>query len=126
MPPGAAAEDNVEVRRWGAPRAFPSRPPHWEIGESLGILDFERAARLAKARFTVLWGHGARLERALAQFMLDLHTGARLPGGLGPAPRERGDDGGDGQLPKFEEELFKTVEPEGAARSTSSRPPRCR
>jgi len=75
VPPGASAEDNVEVRRWGAPRTFAFTPrPHWELGEILGILDFERAARLAKSRFTVLWGPGARLERALGQFMLDLHT----------------------------------------------------
>ena len=75
VPPGADADANVEVRRSGTPRefGFPVRP-HWELGERLGILDFERGAKLAKARFTVLWGLGARLERALAQFMLDLHT----------------------------------------------------
>jgi seryl-tRNA synthetase len=78
VPRGASAADNVEVRRSArAPRAFPFAPrPHWELGEILGILDFERAARLAKTRFTVLWGAGARLERALTQFMLDLHTRA--------------------------------------------------
>ncbi|HSB61502.1 MAG TPA: serine--tRNA ligase, partial [Vicinamibacteria bacterium] len=75
VPRGASAEDNAEIRRWGEPRAFPfAARPHWELGEILGILDFERAARLAKSRFAVLWGAGARLERALAQFMLDLHT----------------------------------------------------
>src|SRR5262249_44921499 len=75
VPIGASADDNVEVRRWGEPRPFPFTPrPHWELGEILGILDFERAARLAKSRFTVLWGLGARLERALIQFMLELQT----------------------------------------------------
>ena len=82
----------------------PSRSSPARTGSSarcLGILDFERGARLAKARFTVLWGLGARLERALAQFMLDLHTKrARLPGALGPAPRERGDDARDGAAPE--------------------------
>ena len=67
--------ENPEVRLWGTPRDFGFAPkPHWEVGERLGILDFERAARLAKSRFVVLWGAGARLERALTQFMLDLHT----------------------------------------------------
>ena len=114
VPRGASADDNVEVRRWGTPRAFPFTPrPHWELGEILGILDFERAARLAKSRFAVLWGLGARLERALIQLMLDMQT------------REHGYQEvwvphlvsmetmvATGQLPKFEEELFKTVEPE--------------
>jgi seryl-tRNA synthetase len=116
VPIGASAEDNVEVRRWGEPRAFafPARP-HWELGEILGILDVERAARLAKSRFTVLWDAGARLERALAQFMLDLHTrrhGYRevwVPHLVNAATMV-----GTGQLPKFEEELFKTVEPEAS------------
>ena len=129
MPAGASADDNVEVRRWGEPRAFAFAPrPHWELGERLGILDFERGARLAKARFTVLWGLGARLERALAQFMLDLHTKAHgyqevwVPHlvsaetmlGDGPAPEVRGgavQDGRAGGRPR---------------RSTSSRPPRSR
>jgi seryl-tRNA synthetase len=114
VPRGASAEDNVEVRRWGAPRAFAFTPrPHWELGEILGILDFERAVRLAKSRFAVLWGAGARLERALAQLMLDLHTGAHgyrelwVPH-LVNAETMRG----TAQLPKFEDELFKTLEPE--------------
>ena len=114
MPAGASADDNVEVRRWGEPRAFAFEPrPHWELGELLGILDFERGARLAKARFTVLWGLGARLERALAQFMLDLHTKAHgyqevwVPHLVNAETMLA-----TAQLPKFEEELFKTVEPE--------------
>jgi seryl-tRNA synthetase len=116
VPVGASAEDNVEIRRWGAPRAFGFTPrPHWDLGEILGILDFERAARLAKSRFTVLWGLGARLERALTQFMLDLHTkvhGYRevwVPHLVNVETMI-----GTGQLPKFEEELFKTVEPEAS------------
>jgi seryl-tRNA synthetase len=114
VPVGASADDNVEVRRWGAPRAFAFEPrPHWELGEILGILDFERGARLAKSRFTVLWGSGARLERALVQFMLDLQTKGHgyqevwLPHLVSAETMLA-----TAQLPKFEEELFKTVEPE--------------
>jgi len=115
VPVGASADDNVEVRRWGRPRAFAFAPrPHWEVGEILGILDFERAARLAKSRFAILWGPGARLARALSQLMLDLHTkehGYRevwVPHLVNAETMT-----GAGQLPKFEEELFKTLEPEG-------------
>src|SRR3972149_2986536 len=115
--PVGRAEDNQEVRRWGAPRQFPFDPkPHWEVGERLGILDFERAAKLAKARFAVLWGAGARLERALAQFMLDLHTrehGYRevwVPHLVNAETMQ-----GTGQLPKFEAQLFRTLEAEGGA-----------
>src|SRR5258708_33649566 len=75
VPIGKSAEDNVEARSWGAPPQFDFRPkPHWELGESLGVLDLERAAKLSGARFAVYWALGARLERALANFMLDLHT----------------------------------------------------
>jgi len=114
VPRGASADDNVEMRRWGEPRTFAFEPrPHWELGEILGILDFERGARLAKSRFTVLWGLGARLERALAQFMLDLQTKAHgyqeiwVPHLVSMETMLQ-----TAQLPKFEEELFKTVEPE--------------
>jgi seryl-tRNA synthetase len=114
VPLGGTADDNVEVRRWGEPRTFAFEPrPHWELGEILGILDFERGARLAKSRFTVLWGLGARLERALVQFMLDLQTKAHgyqevwLPHLVSAETMLA-----TGQLPKFEEELFKTTEPE--------------
>ena len=114
VPAGDSADDNVEVRRWGAPRTFGFAPrPHWELGERLGLLDFERGAKLAKARFTVLWGLGARLERALAQFMLDLHTKAHgyqevwVPHLVSAETMLA-----TAQLPKFEEELFKTVEAE--------------
>ncbi len=115
VPVGTTAADNVEVRRWSTPRdfgAFTPRP-HWEVGEVLGILDFERASKIAKSRFAVLWGAGARLSRALAQLMLDMHTrehGYRevwVPHLVNEATMT-----GTGQLPKFEEELFKTLEPE--------------
>jgi seryl-tRNA synthetase len=116
VPVGATAADNVEVRRWGAPRAFEFAPrPHWELGEVLGILDFARAARLAKSRFTVLWGPGARLARALAQFMLDLHTREHgycelwVPHLVSAETMLE-----TAQLPKFEEDLFKTLEPEAS------------
>ena len=110
VPFGKSPEDNVEVRRWGTVRRFDFEPkPHWELGETLGILDFERAARIAQSRFAVLKGLGARLERALIGFMLDLHVKEHgytevLPPFLVNADAMRG----TGQLPKFEEELFKT------------------
>ncbi|HSD51309.1 MAG TPA: serine--tRNA ligase [Candidatus Methylomirabilis sp.] len=110
VPVGRDSSDNVEVRRWGEPRRFEFAPkPHWEIGEALGLLDFERAARMAQARFTVLTGLGARLERALINFMLDLHTKEHgytevFPPILVNASAMTG----TGQLPKFAEESFKT------------------
>jgi seryl-tRNA synthetase len=114
VPVGSTSDDNPEVRRWGAPRAFAFDPrPHEEIGEKLGILDFERAAKIAKSRFTVLWGPAARLERALIQLMLDLHvrehgyTEVWVPNLVSGATML-----GVGQLPKFEEQLFKTQEPD--------------
>jgi seryl-tRNA synthetase len=114
VPPGPTEAENVEVRRWGTPRAFGFPPrPHEEVGEALGLLDIERAVKLAKPRFAVLWGPLARLERALAQFMLDLHTQEHgytelwLPHLVSGATML-----GTGQLPKFEEQAFKTVEPD--------------
>lgn len=105
---GAGADDNVEVRRWGTPPSFDFTPkPHWEIGEQLGILDFERAAKISGARFAVYWDAGARLERALANFMLDLHTrqhGYREV--LPPFMVNESSLFGTGQLPKFKEDLF--------------------
>jgi len=112
VPVGPDATANREVRRWGEPRRFAFTPkPHWEVGEALGILDFERGARLAQARFAVLTGSGARLERALINFMLDLHTREHgytevFPPLLVNAAAMTG----TGQLPKFEEDLFKTRE----------------
>ncbi len=90
VPVGKSAEDNVEVRRWGTPPQFDFTPkPHWELGEELGVLDLERAAKLTGARFAVYWDLGARLERALMNFMLDLHTtGAWLHGGSAAVPGE--------------------------------------
>jgi seryl-tRNA synthetase len=109
VPAGAEASANQEIRRWGQPPACAFRPkPHWELGESLGILDFERAARMTGARFAVYSGAGARLERALLNFMLDLHTG---PHGYGeilpPFMVNRASMTGTGQLPKFEDDLFR-------------------
>src|SRR5271169_4875362 len=76
VPVGRSEADNVEVRRWGTPTQFDFTPkPHWDLGEELGVLDLERAAKLTGARFAVYWDLGARLERALMNFMLDLHTG---------------------------------------------------
>ena len=114
VPVGRAADDNVELRRWGTPRAFEFEPrQHFEIGEALGILDFDRASKIAKSRFTVMWGAAARLSRALAQFMLDLHTGEHgftevwVPHLVNPETMI-----GAAMLPKFEEQMFKTVEPD--------------
>jgi seryl-tRNA synthetase len=114
VPPGLTEAENVEIRRWGTPPQFAFTPrPHEELGERLGLLDFERAAKLAKSRFTVLWAGAARLERGLTQFMLDLHTREHgytelwTPHLVNAATMT-----GTGQLPKFEEDLFKTVEPE--------------
>ena len=109
VPVGESNEDNVEVRRWGKPQDFPFEPKaHWDIGEGLDILDFGRAAKLAGARFALYKGLGARLERALINFMLDLHTQEHgyteiLP----PFMVNRKTMTGTGQLPKFEEDLFK-------------------
>jgi len=109
VPKGRDAEDNMEVRRWGEIPEFDFKPrPHWDIGEELGILDFKSGAKIAGARFTVYRDLGAKLERALINFMLDLHTrehGYREV--LPPFMVNRTAMTGTGQLPKFEEELFK-------------------
>ena len=114
VPVGEGADDNPVVRTWGSPRDFAFTPkPHWELGTALGILDFERAARIAGARFAVLTGDGARLERALIQFMLDLHVNEHGYVEVAPPYLVNGSAlFGTGQLPKFEEDLFK-VEPGG-------------
>jgi seryl-tRNA synthetase len=110
VPAGKSEADNVEVMRWGQQPAFDFAPkPHWELGESLGILDLQRAAKISGARFAVYWGLGARLERALASFMLDVHT--REHGYLEVLPPLLVNSEslfGTGQLPKFAEDLFKT------------------
>jgi seryl-tRNA synthetase len=109
VPVGKTAAENVEVRRVGEPRAFDFTPvPHWDLGPALGIIDFERATKIAGARFSVLSGAGARLSRALINFMLDLHTrdyGYREiePPFLANSATLQG----TGQLPKFEQDLFK-------------------
>ncbi|MFN0171206.1 MAG: serine--tRNA ligase [Bryobacteraceae bacterium] len=109
VPVGCGSEDNVEVRRWGTPPSFAFEPKaHWDLGPELGILDMERAAKVTGARFAVYWGLGARLERALINFMLDVHTrehGYREV--LPPFLINSASLFGTGQLPKFAEDLFK-------------------
>ncbi len=114
VPEGKSDADNVEVRRWGSPRDFGFTPrPHEEIGATLGLLDLDRAVKIAKTRFAVLWGPLARLERAIAQFMLDLQTREHGYTELWVPHLVSGDTmTRTGQLPKFEEQLFKTVEPD--------------
>jgi seryl-tRNA synthetase len=107
VPVGKDETENVEVRSWGVRRDFEFEPKaHYEIGEALGILDFERGASLSGSRFTVMWGWGAKLERALINFMLDFHTSRGykevwVPHLVKPEILE-----GTGQLPKFEEDLY--------------------
>jgi seryl-tRNA synthetase len=109
VPVGKDENDNPVVKRWGEINQFSFTPkPHWDLGESLGILDFERAAKMTGARFTLYWGLGAQLERALINFMLDLHTTKHgyvevLP----PFVVNSSAMMGTGQLPKFKEDLFK-------------------
>ena len=114
VPVGRNAAENKEVRRWGDPAKFDFQPKnHWDIGEELGILDFARAAKIAGARFAIYKDAGAQLERALINFMLDLHTrkhGYREV--LPPFLVNRDAMTGTGQLPKFEEDLFRISEPE--------------
>ncbi|MFH2075612.1 MAG: serine--tRNA ligase [Pseudomonadota bacterium] len=106
---GKGAEDNPVVRIWGEKPSFSFTPrPHWEIGESLNILDFTRGAKITGARFTLYRGLGARLERAIINFMLDLHTGEHgYTEVLTPFMVNRESMTGTGQLPKFEEDLFR-------------------
>jgi len=107
--PVGGAEENVEVRRWGTPPRFDFPPkPHWELGEQLGILDLERAVKLTGARFAVYWDLGAKLERALANFMLDLHTRQHGYTEVLPPYLVNSDSMyGTGQLPKFAADLFR-------------------
>jgi len=109
VPVGKGADDNVEIRRWGTPPKFDFAPkPHWEIGEQLGVLDLERAAKISGARFAVYWDLGARLERALANFMLDLHTREHGYTEVLPPYLVNSDSMyGTGQLPKFAADSFK-------------------
>lgn len=111
---GQGDQDNLEMRKWGKIPEFSFPPkPHWDIGEALDILDFDRGAKITGARFTLYKGLGARLERALINFMLDLHTQEHgylevLP----PFLVNRKTMTGTGQLPKFEEDLFKLSDPD--------------
>lgn len=109
VPVGKSSEDNVEARRWGTPPKFDFTPkPHWELGEQLGILDLERAAKITGARFAVYWDLGAKLERALANFMLDLHTHEHgYTEVLPPYLVNSESMYGTGQLPKFAADSFR-------------------
>jgi seryl-tRNA synthetase len=109
VPDGDDESANVEVRRWGEPRVFDFEPkPHWELGEALGIMDFETGARMSESRFTVLKREGARLERALVNFMLDLHTTRHGFTEIAPPILVNSATmTGTGQLPKFAEDQYK-------------------
>ena len=110
-PVGDDENDNPEVRRWGIPREFDfEMKPHWDLGPELGIIDFERAVKLAGSRFTLLGGLGARLERALINFMIDTHVESGFKEWWPPYMANVETLTGTGQLPKFEEDLFKTRE----------------
>ncbi len=114
VPLGSGVEGNREVRRWGEIPKFDFSPKnHWEIGEELGILDFARAAKIAASRFALYYGEGALLERALINFMLDLHTRERgYRETIPPFLVNRESMTGTGQLPKFEKDLFRTADPD--------------
>ncbi len=109
VPEGVSAQENAEVRRQGQPRTFDFAPkPHWELGPALGIIDFERATRMSGARFSVLMGGGARLARALINFMLEIHTAEHGYTEVEPPFLVNADAlRGTGNLPKFEQDLFK-------------------
>jgi seryl-tRNA synthetase len=111
---GQGERDNPEIRKWGKPPEFSFSPkPHWDIGEALDILDFDRGAKITGARFTLYKGAAARLERALLNFMLDLHTSEHgYEEVLPPFLVNRRAMTGTGQLPKFEEDLFKLTDPD--------------
>ena len=113
-PVGEDENDNPEVRRWGTPRDFEAEgfemKPHWGLGADLGIIDSERASKLAASRFVVLAGQGARLERALINFMADTHTSRGFKEWWLPAMANEKTMTGTGQLPKFEEDMFHTRE----------------
>ena len=111
VPVGADETENVEVRRWGTPRDFGFEPkPHWDLGPELGIVDFERGVKLAESRFVLLGRDGARLNRALINFMLDTHGGVGYTEWAPPALANAETLTGTGQLPKFAEDLYQTTE----------------
>lgn len=110
VPVGKDEDENVEMRRWGTPREFNFEDkPHWDLGTDLDIIDFERGVKLAESRFYVLGGAGARLERALISFMLDVHTSRGYKEWWVPAIANKNTLTGTAQLPKFEEDLYKTT-----------------
>ena len=115
VPVGSSEQQNVEVKRWGTIPEFDFPPkPHWELGAQLGILDLERAAKISGARFAVYWGDGAKLERALISFMLDIHTREHgYTEVLPPFMVNSKSLFGTGQLPKFAEDLFRCTDAEG-------------
>ena len=115
VPIGKSEHDNVVVKHWGGKPEFSFAPkPHWELGEQLGVLDFERAAKISGARFVVYWEQGARLERALANFMLDLHTTEHgYTEVLPPLMVNSKSLFGTGQLPKFAEDAFRCEDQDG-------------
>jgi len=121
VPSGKSEDDNIEVRRWGVKPEFDfAAKPHWELGEALGVLDFARGAKLSGARFTVYWDQGARLERALANFMLDVHIGEHgYTEVLPPSMVNSQSLFGTGQLPKFKDDLFRCADPDYEAQDRS-------
>jgi seryl-tRNA synthetase len=121
VPDGEDETANVVLKKWGDPPRFDFSPlPHWDLGPALGILDFERAAKITGSRFTVLKGAGSRLNRALIQFMLDLHTGEHGYTEIWPPVIVNSRSlFGTGQLPKFEEDLFRIRETDWYLSSTS-------
>ena len=110
VPIGATEVENPEVKRWGTPRDFDFEPQaHWDLGPALGIIDFDRAVKLAESRFVLLGGTGALLNRALINYMLDMHLDAGFKEWWPPALANSASLYGTGQLPKFEEDLYKTA-----------------
>ena len=109
-PDGRSEADNIEIKRWGSPRVEDGLQEHWQIGERLGLWDTERSVRIAQSRFITLQGQGARLERALISFMLDLHTAKGYREVLPPILVNSASLTGSGQLPKFAEESFRCAD----------------
>ena len=113
VPVGKDETENVEIRKWGIPKSFDFEPlNHWDIAETLDIIDFDRAAKISGARFALMKGAGARLERSLMNFMLDVHTAKGYKEVFPPIIVNRESMTGTGQLPKFEMELFRIADPE--------------
>ena len=109
-PDGRCEADNVEIKRWGSPRVEEGLEEHWQIGERLGLFETERSVRIAQSRFITLMGAGARLERALINFMLDLHSGKGYREVMPPILVNSASLTGSGQLPKFAEESFRCAD----------------